>query len=74
MQIWKDYLLKMFSSLQLIWPLVFGVRDVKIKHLANIFWFFQFFNAKFPVALTSNVAVICLLSPAPFIGTFLVPF
>ena len=34
--IWKDYLLKMFGSLELICPKIFGVRDVETTWKFNI--------------------------------------
>lgn len=80
-QSWKGYFLKILSGLQLIWPVVFGVRDVKLrgistfdKHLLVFTEYISCVGRRFPVALTVNVAVICLLSSTPFIRAFFAPF
>lgn len=61
--------------------MVFGVRDVKLrgistfdKHLLVFTEYISCVGRRFPVALTVNVAVICLLSSTPFIRAFFAPF
>ena len=61
--------------------MVFGVRDVKLRGISTFDKYLLVFTEyiscvgrRFPVALTVNVAVICLLSSTPFIRAFFAPF
>ena len=44
------------------------------KHLFDLPWYISCIGRKEPVAVTTKVAVICLLSSRPLMGTFFDPF